>query len=83
MLKSYADCFYCGGHVEERRGTREFRWQGDLFVFEDVPMGVCTQCGEKFLKPQVAKALDRMVQERRKPVKIIRVPVYYYTPEMA
>ncbi|MFN3466440.1 MAG: YgiT-type zinc finger protein, partial [Candidatus Brocadiales bacterium] len=26
---------------------REFGWQGQLFIFENVPIGVCSQCGEK------------------------------------
>lgn len=38
---------------------RELRWRSQLFVIEDVPMGVCKQCGEKFLTPEVAKDIDR------------------------
>lgn len=50
MAGKYSDCFYCGGVVEERITCREFRWEEQLFVFENVPMGVCVQCGEKVLK---------------------------------
>lgn len=38
---------------------RELRWRSQLFVIEDVPMGACKQCGEKFLTPEVAKDIDR------------------------
>jgi len=83
MNKQYSDCFYCGGAVEERLMPRELRWKGKLFIFENVPMGACTQCGEKFLKPEVAKVIDRVLQEERKPKKMIRVPVYHYEPDFA
>lgn len=76
MVKKYSDCFYCGGAVEEQLKPRELRWQNRLFIFENVPMGVCIQCGEKVLKPQVTKAIDRIIQEHKKPRKTIQVPVY-------
>lgn len=84
MARKYSDCFYCGGVVEERFMPREVRWRGRLFIFENVPMGVCTQCGEKVLKPEVAKAIDRIIQEQKKPTKTIQVPVYSlsYEPEV-
>jgi hypothetical protein len=44
-------------------------------------MGVCTQCGEKFLKPEVVKAIDRVLQQRKKPTRTIKVPVYQYEPD--
>jgi YgiT-type zinc finger domain-containing protein len=80
MKKKYSDCFYCGGSVEQRLMPRELRWEGQLFIIENVPMGVCTQCGEKFLMPEVAKGIDRIVQKKRKPTKTIQVPVYQYEP---
>ena len=83
MTKEYSDCFYCGGAVEEQLLPREVRWQGQLFIFENVPMGVCTQCREKFLKPEVAKAIDRVLREQRKPVRTMLVPVYLYKPDVA
>ncbi|KKO18347.1 MAG: type II toxin-antitoxin system MqsA family antitoxin [Candidatus Brocadia sp.] len=80
MVKEYkySDCFYCGGAVAEQLTHREIRWKGKLFIFENVPVGVCTQCGEKVIKPAVAKAIDQLLQEEKKPTKIIQVPVYQY-----
>lgn len=77
MAMKYSDCFYCGGAVKEQRMPREIRWEGQLFIFEDVPMGVCIQCGEKVLKPEVAKTIDRILQGK-KPTRTIKVPVYHY-----
>src|SRR3972149_6603911 len=61
----YADCLFCGGMVEERLLPREIRWKGELLVFEDVPVGVCAQCGEKFLRPAVAKKIDAALQSKK------------------
>ncbi len=78
MDRQYDDCYFCGGVVEERLLPREVRWKGELFVFEDVPMGVCTQCGEKFVLPQVAKKIDAALKSRKRPDRTLQVPVYHY-----
>lgn len=83
MTAKYSDCFYCGGSVKERLTPRELRWEGRLFVIENVPMGVCTQCGEKFLKPAVTKGIDRILQDKKGPAKTIQVPVYHYKAGVA
>jgi len=83
VKKKYSDCFFCGGAVEEQLLPRELRWDGQLFIFENVPMGVCTQCGEKVLLPEVAKTIDRVLQEKKKPTRTIQVPVYRYEPNVA
>ena len=77
-MSDYSDCVYCGGQVIERRLPREIRWKGQLYIVEDVPMGVCRQCGEKFLKPQVAKAVDALL-EKGEPVTRVEVPVLSFT----
>jgi YgiT-type zinc finger domain-containing protein len=78
----YNDCFYCGGVIKECNTSREIWWKGKLYIFENVPMGVCSQCGEKVLKPQVAKAIDANLTRQSLPSKFIQVPVYEYKPAL-
>jgi len=78
MTHKYDDCFFCGGLVEERILPREIRWKGELLVFEDVPMGICVQCGEKFLRPEVAKKIDEALKSTKRPSRTLKVPVYQY-----
>lgn len=78
MEHQYDDCYFCGGTVEERLLPREIRWKGELLVFENVPMGVCTQCGEKFLRPEVAKTIDAALESAKRPSRVLQVPVYQY-----
>jgi len=82
MSKKYSDCYFCGGIVEERLIPREVRWQKELFIIENVPVGVCNQCGEKVLKPEVAKAIDLILKWKKRPSKTIKVPVYEYKPAL-
>jgi YgiT-type zinc finger domain-containing protein len=83
MEHEYSDCFYCGGRVIARCARREVRWKDRLLVFENVPMGICAQCGERVITPEVAKSLDRLLAGGKKPTKTIRVPVYEFTSSAA
>ena len=74
----YSDCYYCKGVVKEKNISREIWWKGELYLFENVPAGVCTQCGEKVIKPETAKHIDLLLKKQTTPHKTIRVPVYEY-----
>lgn len=81
-MTNYSDCIHCGGQVTGQRLPREIRWKGQLYLVEDVPMGVCEQCGEKFLKPDVAKAVDALLAEG-KPTRKIEIPVLPFVAGVA
>ncbi len=83
MNQPYDDCYFCGGVVEERLVPREIRWKGELLVFENVPMGVCVQCGERFIRPEVAKKIDAALQSKKQPSRVLQVPVYQYQLDVA
>lgn len=68
-------CVFCGGDVEKRI-TRVIIDTGDeLLVVENVPAGVCTQCGEKEFSPEVVRRLEYIRRERVTADKELRVPV--------
>ena len=76
-----SDCLFCGGAVHERRVSRDVWWHGRLHLIEDVPVGVCDQCGEKFIRPGVAKAIDRMLAGEVAPDRLVEVPAYRWPAE--
>jgi len=78
MSRTYSNCFYGGGAVEEQYIPRELRWQEKWYILEDIPVGVCQQYGEKVLKPEVATAIDRILHEGKTPLRALEVPVYAY-----
>lgn len=74
-MKAYGDCVYCGGEVCEKRERMDYRHHGQLFIMENVPVGVCNQCGERFLTADVAKALEKAASGGTGPLKTVAVPV--------
>ena len=74
-------CSFCDGELEERLVQHEYRWEGKLFVFEEVPARVCRQCGEKYFDAPVVKAMERAVLCQLQPKRVLQVPVFSY-PEV-
>lgn len=76
-MPAYPDCWYCGGEVCEQRVGREVWRAGKLHLIEDVPTGVCRQCGEKFVLPDTARAIDRILAGFA-PDRIVSVPAFRF-----
>lgn len=74
-MKPYDDCRYCGGEVDERLERLDYRYHGQLYIVENVSVGVCKQCGEKFLTAKVAKQVEAAVSSLKAPVTTVPVPV--------
>ena len=80
---SMTPCSFCGGELEERLVQHEYRWEGELVVFEEVPALVCRQCGGKYFDAKVVKAMEKAVLERPKPKRLLRVPLFSYSEVVA
>jgi len=78
MAHEYAPCSLCGGDVVAKLVQYEYRWEGKLFVFEDVPAGVCQQCGEAYFTAETVKAMEKAVLSELKPRRVIEVPIFSY-----
>jgi YgiT-type zinc finger domain-containing protein len=78
----YADCYYCGGAGEEKIQTHKSHREQQLILVENVPMGVCNQCGERYTLPEVAGRIDKIAQEM-KPAKTVEIPVYTFEQKVA
>lgn len=77
-MTRFADCTFCGGEVEERQIEYDYRRKGHLLVMENVPTGVCRQCGEKYFAPEVLKKMDTIYHDifdhHKKPERTLTVP---------
>jgi len=51
---------------------------GKFFLVEHVPARVCVETGEQYFAPETVEHLQRLVITRKKPVKIVKTPVYEY-----
>ena len=72
-----SDCSYCGGAVKSAKVKVDSFWRNKLYLFEDVPAGVCQQCGEKYFTAIVAKRMEASIQKNRWK-RFIEVPVTSY-----
>jgi YgiT-type zinc finger domain-containing protein len=74
-MHKYGDCSFCGGEVKAEMVELDYRYKGKLYVFRDVPAGVCQQCGEKYLTARTAKTIEREIQTTQEWDETITVPL--------
>ncbi len=76
----YDDCSFCGGRVQERLIPKVCWWGEQIVaIVDDVPTGVCDQCGERYYKAQVLKEIEELLAQRDTR-KTVCVPLAQYTP---
>lgn len=82
MKHKYANCSFCGGVVEEKLVNVDYRTKTGLVIIENVPAGVCRQCGEQYYTAEVAKTMERLATET--PVsRMTTVPVCNFSKNVA
>jgi YgiT-type zinc finger domain-containing protein len=69
-------CECCGGEIVERRVTLHRKVKESFVLLENVPAGVCKQCGTRYYTANVLKTIEESVRGRRKAERQVRVPVY-------
>lgn len=82
-MHKYGDCSFCGGEVKEDKVELDYRSKGKLYIFKDVPVGVCQQCGEKYLTAKVAKEIEHRIQTKETWDKTICVPVDIFSEKIS
>jgi YgiT-type zinc finger domain-containing protein len=53
------------------------QWKQKVFIFNNVPAEVCTQCGETYFGPEAVEQMDTIVAAPPEPEELIQVPVYF------
>ena len=73
-------CEHCEGTVRERLIEREaIRHKGSFVILEDVPIGVCENCGSRYFHASVLRRAAEIAR-RPAPLHTIEVPVERYSP---
>ena len=62
----------------DRLVTYHIEVDGRLFVIENVPARVDVETGENHFAPDTVERLQRIMRERRSPVRIIEAPVFEF-----
>ena len=72
-------CVFCGGDICKNIVTVVKERKGKVFIIENVPAGVCTQCGEREYDVDVISKFET-IMAKRKAIKMGRlVPVADFT----
>ena len=72
------ECYFCKGRVVRENTKVDFRWGQKLKVIENVPAGICQQCGEKYFESTVYKAMEKLVASRARPTARLTVDVVQF-----
>ena len=49
-----------------------------MYAFENVPIGICHECGERVFRGRILEELEEITKKPGNPIKEINVPVYSY-----
>ena len=69
-------CEYCGGKIVEKRVHLHRKVKGQYVLIENVPAGVCTECGTRYFAANVLKTIEESVRGRRHADREEVVPIY-------
>jgi YgiT-type zinc finger domain-containing protein len=71
-------CEYCDGRIVEKRVTLHRKVKGEYVVIENVPAGVCTECGTRYFAANVLKIVEEDIHGKRNAERKVIVPVYAF-----
>ncbi len=71
----YGECEICNTHMQEKHIKQDFWIREELIVVEDVPAGVCPQCGEKVVKANVGRWIAKLLENTERIAEAPRISV--------
>lgn len=69
-------CEYCNGLIVEKRVDLTRKVGENYVLIENVPAGVCTECGTRYYAANVLKTVEETIRGRRKAEREILMAVY-------
>lgn len=72
-------CDVCGNSTFRRESVEEtFHIEGHLVLVEKIPAQVCGRCGEATFDRRTAEKIRRMVHDKKRPTRTVKVEVFAY-----
>lgn len=72
---------YCEGTVRPKRVEREsFKHRNGFIILENVIIGICDRCGNRYYSADILHVVDEVASGRRPPERTEAVPVAHLTP---
>ncbi len=71
----YGECEICNTTMQKKLIKQDFWIRGELVIVEDIPAGVCPQCGEKIVNAEVGRQITKLMKNSKRIAKAPRVSV--------
>lgn len=73
-------CSICKGNLIYKKITYTQELEGKVYVVNDVPALVCSQCGEQYLSPETVDRIQKVIEkgEQKKLKPIQQIPVFHF-----
>ena len=69
-------CYFCQNTIQTKKIRHVHQWGEHVYIFDDVPAKVCSQCGEVYFAPDVLDMMDKIATNETAPQHTMAVPVY-------
>lgn len=77
-MPSDFQCEYCEGTVRPKRVAREaFKHKDGFVILEDVQIGVCDRCGNRYYGAELLRLVDQVASGKTPPERVDSVPVLH------
>jgi len=76
MKQKFDRCEICNGTVRGKHVTVDLRRGDRLYVFYNVPVGVCAKCGERYYRGPILERLDELAAHGMNGGKRLSVPTF-------
>ena len=82
---NYGECHVCGERMEEGRIKQGFWIKDKLILVEEIPAGVCPQCGEKVMNADVGQRIAALMGDtkRLQEARTMSIPVIRFAQKAA
>ncbi len=74
-MYDYGTCDVCDTRLEEKTIHQDFWIKDKLLVIDDIPAGVCPQCGEKVVRAEIGRHIAGLLSDPRRIAKAPTVSV--------
>ncbi|MFH1562651.1 MAG: YgiT-type zinc finger protein [Nitrospirota bacterium] len=65
-MYNYGECKICNTFLQERSIHQDFWIKNKLVIIENVPAGVCPQCGEKVVIAEVGEHIAELIKDSKR-----------------
>jgi YgiT-type zinc finger domain-containing protein len=68
-------CDYCDGETKSQRVRKQHWFQRRLYLMENVPAEVCSECGQRYFHARTLDEIDRLLSGKHEVKENLQVEV--------